>query len=194
PTITDFTPASGQPGTAVTITGTNFELVASQNEVEFNGVFAYVTAASATSLTATVPSGATTGPITVTTRGGTATSATNFTLITGPTITSFSPTSGPVGTVVTITGTSFQTVASENQVKFNGKPAIIASATDTSITTTVPQGATTGPVTVTTAQGTATSAQAFTVTAPDFALSALPTPLTIPSSGQGAFSVSISGT
>ncbi|MGH9783994.1 MAG: DUF6531 domain-containing protein, partial [Terriglobia bacterium] len=99
-----------------------------------------------------------------------------------------------MGTVVTITGTSFHTVAAENQVKFNGKPAIITSATGTSITTTFPQGATTGPITVTTAQGTATSAQSFTVTAPDFSLSALPTPLTIPASGQGAVAVSVSGT
>src|SRR5207244_7879315 len=62
PTITGFSPASGPVGTAVTITGTNFDPVASENQVKFNGVLATVTAASATSLTASVPGGATTGP------------------------------------------------------------------------------------------------------------------------------------
>jgi hypothetical protein len=57
PTITGFTPASGSPGTAVTITGTNFDPIASQNDVQFNGVLATVTAASASSLTAAVPGG-----------------------------------------------------------------------------------------------------------------------------------------
>src|SRR6266511_3886290 len=55
-----------------------------------------------------------------------------------PTITSFTPTAGPVGTTVTITGTQ--------------------------IVTKVPTGATTGPITVTTPSATATSATNFTVT------------------------------
>src|SRR6266571_1922050 len=128
PTITGFTPASGPVGTAVTITGTNFDPVASNNEVKFNGVLATVTSASATSLTATVPSGATTGSITVTTRGGTATSATNFTVITQPppTITGLSPSSGRVGDQITISGTNFINVSS---VAFNGVPATTFSVT-----------------------------------------------------------------
>ena len=62
---------------------------------------------SATPITATVPAGATTGPLHVTTPvARPATSATNFTVAAGPTITSFSPTSGNIGTSVTITGTN----------------------------------------------------------------------------------------
>lgn len=67
PTITSFTPASGPIGTAVTITGTNFSLVAADNIVYFGAVKAVVSTASATSLTVTVPTGTTYQPITVTT-------------------------------------------------------------------------------------------------------------------------------
>jgi hypothetical protein len=83
-----------------------------------------------------------------------------------PTITSFAPTAGPVGTTVTITGTNLTGATS---VKFNGVSATITSNTATQIVTKVPTGATTGPITVTTAGGTATSATNFTVTGPPHA-------------------------
>lgn len=80
PTITSFTPASGPIGTTVTITGTNFDGIAANNIVKFNGVNAATpSAASANSLTVTVPS-TTTGLITVSTIDGTATSSINFTI------------------------------------------------------------------------------------------------------------------
>jgi hypothetical protein len=78
-----------------------------------------------------------------------------------PTISSFSPTSGPVGTTVVIKGTNFSSLAS---VTFNGTQAEIASSSNTKITVTVPTGATTGNITVTTAGGTATSPSKFTIT------------------------------
>jgi hypothetical protein len=83
-----------------------------------------------------------------------------------PTITSFTPTAGPVGTTVTITGTNLTGATS---VKFNGVSATITSNTATQIVTKVPTGATTGPITVTTPSGTATSATNFTVTGPPHA-------------------------
>lgn len=81
-----------------------------------------------------------------------------------PAVTSFTPTTGPAGTSVTITGTGFTGATS---VKFNTSVATtytVGSAT--SITATVPAGATTGPISVTTSGGTGTSATAFTVTVP----------------------------
>src|SRR5205814_2367234 len=99
PTITSFTPGSGPVGTSVTINGTNFT---GASAVLFNGTSASFTVNSATAITATVPAGATSGPISVTTPGGTASSAASFTVINPPTITSFTPGSGPVGTSVTI--------------------------------------------------------------------------------------------
>ncbi len=82
-----------------------------------------------------------------------------------PTITSFIPNSGPIGTSVTITGTNFSTTPANNTVQFNGTTAIVTASTSTSISTTVPIGATTGTITVTVAGNTATSAPNFTVTA-----------------------------
>jgi hypothetical protein len=85
PSIALFTPFSGPIGTTVTITGTNFDPVAANNTVKFNGVDAATpTVASATSLTVTVPTGATTGPISVTTLAGTGTSTTDFIVICTP--------------------------------------------------------------------------------------------------------------
>ena len=69
PTITSFSPTSGPVGTSVTITGTNFSPTPSNNIVFFGAVKANVTAASGTSLTVAVPTGATYQPITVTVNG-----------------------------------------------------------------------------------------------------------------------------
>lgn len=87
PTITSFTPTSGPIGITVTINGINFDTTPSNNTVQFNGTIAVVTASTATSITTSVPSGATTGTITVTVAGNTATSATNFTVTASPVIT-----------------------------------------------------------------------------------------------------------
>ena len=78
-----------------------------------------------------------------------------------PTSTSLSRISGPIGTSVTLTGTNFTGATS---VLFNGTPApgfVVNSPT--SITVTVPAGATTGPVTVTTPGG-ISNGLTFTVT------------------------------
>jgi hypothetical protein len=82
-----------------------------------------------------------------------------------PTITSFTPTSGPVGITVTISGTNFDTAPANNIVKFNGTTSVVTASTATSITTTVPVGATTGPISVTVGTGTGVSTTNFTVTA-----------------------------
>ena len=76
------------------------------------------------------------------------------------------PGSALVGATVQIQGFGFRPTAANNQVKFNGTPATVSSATANSITTTVPSGATTGPITVTNTNGTATSPQPFTVLVP----------------------------
>jgi len=77
PTVTSFTPTSGPVSTSVAISGANF---AGATAVLFNGTSASFTVGSATTITATVPAGATSGPISVTTPGGTASSASSFTV------------------------------------------------------------------------------------------------------------------
>ena len=160
PTITSFTPTSGPVGTSVVITGTNF---CGTTQVLFNTTAAVnVTITSPTSITAVVPVGATTGPIHVTTPvAPTANSATSYTVAALPTITSFSPTSGNIGTSVVITGTNLTGVTA---VRFNGVTATFSANTATSVTAVVPSGATTGRIVVVTPGGTATSATDFTVT------------------------------
>lgn len=66
PTITTFSPASGAIGSSVTINGTGFNATAAQNIVFFGATQATVTSASPTSLTVTVPVGATYQYISVT--------------------------------------------------------------------------------------------------------------------------------
>ncbi|MDZ7649701.1 MAG: IPT/TIG domain-containing protein [Cytophagales bacterium] len=59
---------------------------------------------------------------------------------------SFDPISGPVGTVVTFTGTNFSTTPLNNTITFNGVPALVTASSSTSITAVVPTGATTGTI------------------------------------------------
>jgi uncharacterized repeat protein (TIGR03803 family) len=77
PTIQKFTPTSGSAGTAVVITGMS---LSQTTAVKFGTVAAAFTVNSNTQVTATVPSGAVTGKISVTTPGGSVTTATNFTV------------------------------------------------------------------------------------------------------------------
>ncbi|HLE60677.1 MAG TPA: IPT/TIG domain-containing protein, partial [Thermoanaerobaculaceae bacterium] len=99
--------------------------------------------------------------------------AVSFTVRFGPSITSVNPVGGPVGTYVAITGTNFEPGAT--QVTFNGLAAVVRTITATTITTTVPIGATTGPLTVTTGRGSASVVFAVLTTG-DFTLSAAPAP------------------
>ena len=83
PTISDFNPQSGAPGIDVTITGTNFSATISDDDVEFNGVKAVLKNATNTTLTVTIPQGATSGKITVNVNSKSATSMIEFRILTG---------------------------------------------------------------------------------------------------------------
>jgi YD repeat-containing protein len=61
--ILGFSPAQGSIGQTVVIQGQNFSASPSANTVQFNGAAATVTAATANSLTVTVPAGATTDAV-----------------------------------------------------------------------------------------------------------------------------------
>jgi IPT/TIG domain len=105
-----------------------------------------------------------------------------------PTVSGFTPASGPVGTAVTITGTGFTGAAA---VTFNGANATFAVDSDTQITATVPSGATDGPIAVTTGGGTGTSASSFDVTT---SASAPTISSFSPTSGKVGTGVTITGT
>ncbi|RZA00294.1 MAG: hypothetical protein EOP47_14400 [Sphingobacteriaceae bacterium] len=80
----------------------------------------------------------------------------------GPALTSFSPSSGPVGTLVTVNGSGF---AGTTGISIGGKPATIISISDTKLVGMVMPGAVNGPLSVTIPGGTSTTTGSFTVTA-----------------------------
>ena len=195
PTISSFTPASGWPGTSVTVAGSGFT---GTTAVSFNGTTAAFTVTSGSQLTATVPAGATTGPISVTTAGGTAGSAASFTVTSQPApgITGVSPASAAVGSSVTISGSGFTGAVT---VTFNNTAAAFAVVSDSTITATVPSGALSGTVTVSTAAGSASSPATFGVipTVSSFSPGSGKTGTTVTITGSaftGATAVSFNGT
>jgi hypothetical protein len=129
-----------------------------------------------------VPTDATTGPISVTAAGGTATSATAFTV--APRITTFSPTGGPTGSSVVITGANF---TGATAVKFNGKAAVFTVNSAAQITATVPSSATPGLISVTMPAGTGTSATSFSVAPQIASFSAVAVGQVDPDGITGAF-------
>jgi YD repeat-containing protein len=159
--VIGFDPVSGSSGIPVTISGTGFSSTIAQNSVSFNGTPATVTSATQTQLVATVPLGAATGPIAVTTPNGTASSASSFVIggnANAPTISGFSPNIAASGTTLTINGTNFDTTAANDLTLINRLArSSITAATQASLATTVPTNATTGYISVTTPSGKATS-------------------------------------
>ena len=155
PSVTGFSPSSGRVGTNVIIRGVN---LTNATGVHFGSIAASsFTVTANTNVTVTVPIGAITGPVTVQTPGGSFVTVSNFVVL--PAILGFNPPKGNVGTNVVVTGSGFNGSANNNLIlKFNGTTAsIIGTPSTTSITSTVPNGATSGPITVTTTNGVATS-------------------------------------
>jgi YD repeat-containing protein len=169
--IIDFNPNSGALGSTVTIYGTGYSATPSQNSVTFNGVAATVLSSTLTQIVATVPSGAGTGLIGVTSPAGGATSATPFSVTEAagaPTIATFTPAIGVVGTAVTVQGTNYDSTPANNEVHFNPTFAVVSTATSTSLGITVPASARSGPISVSTPNGTVTSTQDFFIAPPPY--------------------------
>jgi hypothetical protein len=162
PTVSSFTPNSGSTGgaTSVVITGTNF---IGTTGVSIGGVTATsFVVNSATQITAVAAAGTGSGAVTVTTAGGTGTSATVYSYLAPPVISSLNVTTGSTtgGTTVVISGTGFTGTTS---VTFGGTAAAIVSTTDTAITVTTPaKPAGVVTVVVTTSVSSASSANAYT--------------------------------
>jgi Leucine-rich repeat (LRR) protein len=170
PQIMAFTPSSAISGSQVTITGRNFYGV---QRVLFGGVPAEsFTVSSTTQIVAVVGLDAS-GPITVQTIGGTATSAQSFTILSFPSIVSFAPVFGTTGTVVTLNGSQLGTAT---QVFFGERAAqSFTILSTTSVQAVAPVGIITAPLRVSTPIATVTSATAFTVTQPPSIASVQPT-------------------
>ena len=157
PWITNFSPTSAVVNTAVTITGRN---LTNATSLTVNGV-PWSFTATATQITATVPSNAATGPVIVSAPGGNYIDTNVFKLL--PQVNSFSPLAGPTNSLVTIYGTGLLNVTN---VQFNGVNARPASTNIRQVTVVVPYNAASGPITVFTPDGSSTSAASFAVTRP----------------------------
>lgn len=160
PTLTNINPRNGATagGAVAVIRGTGF--LPNETSFTLGAAAAIATIESADAATITTPPG-THGPATlaVTTPGGTATAADAYRYFAPPVVTSITPTSGPAGTTVTISGNHFDTDLAGNVVHFANSTATIQSATSEQLVVTAP--ATSGPVSVTTPGGTGTGSVPF---------------------------------
>ena len=144
----------------MTLEGSNFT---GTTAVSFGDVTAEFTFESDTVLTTTVPVAASTAAIKVTNADGTGESAGAFAVISAPSITSFTPTSGPPGTEVTLSGNAFTDATG---VAFAGTAAETYSIdSDTQLKVQVPVGASSGKISVNNPAGTGESGTDFQVTA-----------------------------
>lgn len=158
PIITEFNPTSGPPGTQIAVSGFNFSGLLS---ARINGTNAPFAVTASTQIAVTVPANATTGPISLTTTAGTATTIEPFLIRTGrPIITRLDPPAGPGRSTVLIEGLD---LSSATSVRFNNTPALFSAVADTQITALVPDGATSGQITVTTPAGSIASSNRFIV-------------------------------
>ena len=141
PQITGVSPNNGIIGTQVTISGSGFGDTKGSSYLAFNGIVGTVVSWSSGQIVATVPSAATTGPVSVWVSSATSNRDFLFTLP-NPSITGMVPTGGPVGTQVTLGGSGFGATQSSSTVKIAGLNASVSSWSDTQVVASVPTGAT----------------------------------------------------
>ena len=207
PMIVSIEPSSARVGDTVTVHGARFDgRGPERNVVRFTRssggtTFGSVTQATRTTLSVVVPSDAATGPVTVETEGGTATSPNDFVVnqVPAPVITDFNPKRGIVGTQVILTGTNLKVDANDPSVTFAGSagrlPALVTNASATQVQVTVPNGAITGLIELTHAGGTTATASPFTVdTEQDFSVTVAPSTTTAVQGGSGTYVVYVTST
>lgn len=146
PTIQMVSPLSGPGGLEMVITGLTFSANKEENKVFINGVNVPLTAATATELKLTIPGNTGTGLVKV---------VVNDQDVNGPKfsdqtlgIKDLTPDNGLSGTEVTLTGTGFSSIPTENIVSFNNIPTTVLSSSATKITVKAPANLTTGTLKV----------------------------------------------
>jgi hypothetical protein len=160
PVILSSNPGAGGAGTGVDVQGDFLDRVTA---VRFAGVGATFTKVSATLLRTTVPSTAATGRIQLVHPGGVAQSRVDFRVVRPPVISSYSPTRGASGTVVTIRGANLGSVTN---ARFSGLNATGRIISPSELSLTVPPGAVTGPIELRSPDGSGTSDGDFVILPP----------------------------
>lgn len=156
PFIISFSPERGKAGEPIVIEGRNFIGV---TNVSFNGANAEFFATSDTQISAIVPTNVTSGPITVSSLGGSSASTNNFGV--EPLITSFTPVAGEVGDQILIDG---QNLSEIQTIKFGDIAAPFTNTGPNQIHAIVPFGATNAPISALSAAGTNVTEADFIVT------------------------------
>ena len=150
PSISGLSSSTAPIGASITITGSTFGSAQGTSIVSFPGGSASISSWSPNSIVAIVPAGATAGLVTVTV-GGVQSNGVSFTPTPPPSISSLTPASAVPGASVTIAGSNFGAAQGTSVVTFNGTPASVTSWGPSSITASVPHGASSGLVKVTVA-------------------------------------------
>jgi len=160
PQITNIQPKNPQPGDVVTVTGSGFGATATDVKVTIGSTTINISSVTATEIKFSVPADLSSGELAVAIKNvkaaikdpqGVAITVTPKP-VTTPTFTAMSPASGKTGDVVTLTGTNFSTLASDNKVFFTTNTGgtvvlgTIKTVTATQITVEVPASAITGGI------------------------------------------------
>jgi hypothetical protein len=196
-----LSPATGPAGTQVQITGSNFPANATLVIKYDNTVIPITSGDTVTKSsgilisTITIPSSSTTGTHTITVTAGTSTATATFTVTASAALDALVPTSGSVGTAVTVSGSGF---TASTAIVFKFDTIIITPTSGDAVTRssglfissiTVPADATAGAHTITVTAGTSTASATFTITG---TVSATLSPLS-PASGLAGTNVTVSG-
>ncbi len=169
PVISGFDPTSGGSRETVTLIGNHFGNDMKSLSVKIGQNTGKVTSLSKDTIIFQLPADYITGsyPIRLEVADKEISSSQNFTL-NGPIIQSLSPSSGPAGTIITISGSGFSSTPTLNIIYFDDKKAIVTSSTETEIQLTVPNNSVAGPkqVSLEFNRGKTFSAVPFSLTGP----------------------------
>ncbi|MGY4385367.1 hypothetical protein ACVWYN_002405 [Pedobacter sp. UYP24] len=196
PIVTNVQPKNPMPGDIVTITGTNFGTIATDVKVSIGTKVITISSVTNTEIKFALPTGITAGDIAVAIKNILATNTDpqkatitpGIPTATSATIISINPTSGKAGDVVSILGTGFSTIATDNVVKFNGTTATVTGSVTSVLTVTVPTGVTTGAVTVSVKGAAVITGPIFTVNASTVSGTGTAVPYVTLLSGTATFS------
>lgn len=143
PLISSFSPTFGGIGIKIILTGLNLQAV---TIARIGAKDLKIISKTDTQMEVEILTGSVTGKISVISSGNTFETSDNFTIAGTPQITNVNPSSGSIGSVVTITGINF---SGAPDVTFTGGvKAAVSKATTTEIVCQVPAGAITGKVNV----------------------------------------------